>query len=159
MMKSESFDDSDISDVRKRFIRLYSLTLNIIEMKKAIVLLGLITSFSMVSFAQTWQETWGNMTKEEKMMKMKSFRADNQKFLKDSLGMTDYQLKLIDSINKIYLGGISQIKSSTAPDDVKLQKARDITKHRSDELDVIMGVANHQRFTQYLYNKLQKAQG
>ncbi len=128
-------------------------------MKKAMILLALITSFSVVSFGQTWQQTWSEMSKEEKMMKMKSFRADNQKFLKDSLGMTDYQLKLIDSVNKIYLGGIKQIQSSTAPDDVKLGKAKGITKHRSDELDIIMGVAKHQRFTQYLYEKLQKAQG
>jgi len=125
-------------------------------MKKTMILLVLITCISRVSFAQTWQETWSNMSQEEKMMKLKSFRADNQKFLKDSLGMTDHQLKLIDSVNKVYLGGIKQIESSTAPDDVKLGKARDITKTRAYGLDIIMGVANHQRFTQYIYDKLQK---
>ena len=83
--------------------------------------------------------------------------TENQKFLKDSLGMTSYQLTVIDSINKVYLGGIKQIESSTAPDDIKLGKARGIAKKRSDELDIIMGNAKHQRFTQYLYDKLQKA--
>ncbi len=36
-------------------------------MKKAMILLVLITSISMVTFGQTWQDTWSNMTKEEKI--------------------------------------------------------------------------------------------
>ena len=43
-------------------------------MKKAMILLVLITSISMVSFAQTWQQTWSEMSKEEKMDEIKSFR-------------------------------------------------------------------------------------
>jgi hypothetical protein len=85
------------------------LTLNIIEMKKLMFLLVLMTSVS-VSFAQTRQQTWSELSKEEKMQKMRSYRDDNQKFLKDSLGMTSKQLKSIDSVNSMYLDGLNKIE-------------------------------------------------
>jgi hypothetical protein len=124
------------------------------EMRKPMILLVLITSISTASIAQTWQETWTNMSKEEKMMKMNAFRADNQKFLKDSLGMTGTQLKSIDSVNSIYLKGLNQIEKSSDTDDQKLAKAREITKTRGTDLDNIMGEEKHGKFSQYLYGKL-----
>ncbi len=128
-------------------------------MKKAMILLVLITSISTVSFAQTWQETWTNMTKEERYMKMSKFRSENQKFLKDSLGMTSAQLKSIDSVNSIFLKGLTQIDNGSGSDDEKLAKAKEIAKKRGAALDDIMGEDKHHRFTQYVYEKLQKAQG
>jgi hypothetical protein len=127
-------------------------------MKKAMILLALVTSFSM-AFAQTWQETWSNMTKEEKMMKLRTFRDDNQKFLKDSLGMTSAQLKSIDSVNSDFLKGMNQINKSTGTDDEKLAKAKEIATKRGADLDSIMGVDKHALFTQYLYGKLKKSEG
>ena len=53
-----------------RFIRLYFLTLNIIDMKKAMILFVLMIGISRISFGQTWQQTWSDMSKEEKMMKL-----------------------------------------------------------------------------------------
>jgi hypothetical protein len=128
-------------------------------MKKVMILLVLITSISVVSFAQTWQETWSNMTKEEKMMKLSSFRTDNQKFLKDSLGMTSKQLKSIDSVNSIFMKGLKGIENGPGTDDEKFAKAKEIAKKRGADLDGIMGEEKHMRFTQYLYGKLEKAQG
>lgn len=113
----------------------------------------------MVSFAQTWQQTWSEMSKEEKMMKMKSFHDENQKFLKDSLGMTSTQLKAIDSVNSVFMKGLKGIESGSGTDDEKFAKAQVIAKQRSEGLDTIMGEDKHHRFTQYVYNKLQKAQG
>jgi len=128
-------------------------------MKKAMILLVLITSISMASFGQTWQETWSNMTKEEKMMKLRSFRDDNQKFLKDSLGMTSKQLMLIDSVNSVFMNGLRSIENGPGTDDEKFDKAKVIAKKRGEDLDSIMGEDKHMRFTQYLYAKLEKAQG
>ncbi len=127
-------------------------------MKKAMMLLVLVTGFSMVSFAQTWQETWSNMSKEEKMMKLRTFRDDNQKYLKDSLGMTSQQLKSIDSVNSIFLKGLTQIDKSVATDDEKLAKAKEIAKKRTADLDSIMGEDKRARFTQYMYEKLKKSE-
>jgi len=128
-------------------------------MKKAMILLVLITSISMVSFGQTWQETWSNMTKEEKMMKIKSFRDDNQKFLKDSLGMTSKQLTSIDSVNSSYMKLLNRIENGAGTDQEKYEKAQEITKQRGEALDNIMGKDKHYEFAQYLYRKLEKAQG
>ena len=123
------------------------------------ILLVLITGISMVSFAQTWQQTWSEMSKEEKMAKVNSFRADNQKFLKDSLGMTSTQLKEIDSLNVVFFKEMKLIERSPDSDDDKLAKAKELAVKRGAELDRIMGEDKHHRFTQYMYNKLQKAQG
>src|SRR6185295_10447790 len=128
-------------------------------MKKQMFLLVLMTSISMVSFAQTWQQTWSEMSKEEKMEKMRSYRDDNQKFLKDSLGMTKTQLKSIDSVNSDYLKGLNKIEKSPASDDEKLAKAQELSKKRAVDLDNIMGEEKHRKFTLYITAKLQKAQG
>jgi len=127
-------------------------------MKKEMFLLVLITGISLGTFAQTWQETWNNMSKEEKMMKMRSFRDANQKFLKDSLGMTSDQLKSIDTTNSNFMKEMRQIEKSNESDDQKLAKAKTLASNRSIELDNIMGKEKHDRFKQYMYEKLQKAQ-
>ena len=140
-----------------RFIRLYFLTLNIIDMKKAMILFVLMIGISRISFGQTWQQTWSEMSKEEKMMKLKSFRSDNQKFLKDSLGMTSKQLKSIDSVNSDYMKELDRIHSGSGSDDEKLAKAQELTKKRGAALDSIMGEVSHMKFTKYVYAKLEKA--
>jgi len=127
-------------------------------MKKGMFLLVLITGISLGTFAQTWQETWNNMSKEEKMMKMRSFRDANQKFLKDSLGMTSDQLKSIDTTNSNFMKEMRQIEKSNESDDQKLAKAKTLASNRSIELDNIMRKEKHDRFKQYMYEKLQKAQ-
>src|SRR6185436_15356555 len=102
-------------------------------MKKGMFLLVLITGISLGTFAQTWQETWNNMSKEEKMMKMRSFRDANQKFLKDSLGMTSDQLKSIDTTNSNFMKEMRQIEKSNESDDQKLAKAKTLASNRSIE--------------------------
>jgi DNA-directed RNA polymerase sigma subunit (sigma70/sigma32) len=126
-------------------------------MKKALITLVLVTGICMGSFAQTWQETWSDMSKEEKMAKLKSFRDENQAYLKDSLGMTAKQLKSIDSVNSIFLKGVNQLEGSSGSDDEKLAKAKILAQTRGDNLDMIMGADKRKKFSQYLYDKLQKS--
>jgi hypothetical protein len=90
-------------------------------------------------------------------MKLKSFRDDNQKFLKDSLGMTSKQLKSIDSVNSDYMKELDRIHSGSGTDDEKLAKAQELTKKRGAALDSIMGEVSHMKFTKYVYAKLEKA--
>jgi hypothetical protein len=130
------------------------------DMKKVMITLVLLTGISIASFAQTtWQETWKNMSKEEKLMQMQKFREDNQHYLKYNLGMSDAQRKSIDSVNQVYLDGLSVIEKSTGTDDEKLAKAQEITKQRSVALDNIMGAEKHMKFSRYISDKLQKAEG
>jgi hypothetical protein len=128
-------------------------------MKKAMILFVVLTGISRISFGQTWQQTWSEMSKEEKMMKLKSFRSENQKFLKDSLGMTSKQLKSIDSVNSDYMKALDRIQSGSGSDNEKLTKAQELTKKRGADLDNIMGEDAHMKFTKYVYAKLEKAQG
>lgn len=51
------------------------------------------------------------------------------------------------------------IENGPDTDDEKFAKAKVIAKTRGEALDHIMGEEKHQKFTQYLYEKLQKAQG
>jgi hypothetical protein len=128
-------------------------------MKKVMITLVLVTGIALTSFAQTtWQETWKEMSKEEKMAQLQKFREDNQHYLKYNLGMTDAQRKSIDSVNQIYMDGLNQIEKSNGTDDEKLAKAQEITKQRGAALDNIMGVEKHKKFSQYVYAKLQKAE-
>lgn len=125
-------------------------------MKRLMLVMVLITSLSMVSLAQT---KWSDLTQEQKMMKAKSFRADNQAYLKNTLGMTDDQLKSIDKVNKDYLNELNKISNGAGTDDEKFAKAKDITSKRSDELDKIMGPDKHKQFSDYQWDKIQKAKG
>ncbi len=129
-------------------------------MKKVMIALVLLTGISIGSFAQTtWQETWKNLSKEEKLERLQKMRDDNQYYMKYYLGMTSTQLKSIDSVNQVYMDELNRIEKSTASDDEKLAKAHEITKKRGEELDNIMGAENHKKFSKYLYDKLQKAEG
>jgi len=128
-------------------------------MKKVMITLVLVSGISISSFAQTtWQDTWKEMSKEEKMTQLQKFREDNQHYLKYTLGMTDAQRKSIDSVNQIYMDGLNQIEKSTGTDDEKLAKAQAITKQRGAALDTIMGAEKHKKFSEYVYSKLQKAE-
>jgi nitrogen regulatory protein PII-like uncharacterized protein len=128
-------------------------------MKKVMITLVLVTGFVMASFAQTWQETWKAMSKEEKMEQLQKYREDNQHYLKYNLGMSDAQRKAIDSVNQVYLDGLNKIEKSTGTDDEKMAKAQEITKQRSVALDNIMGAEKHMKFSRYISDKLQKAEG
>jgi hypothetical protein len=125
-------------------------------MKKSMILLGLITSFSMLSFGQTWQQTWSDMSKEEKLAQIKSFRASNQKYLKDSLGMTSQQLHQIDSVNSVFWKGLRPIENGSGTDDQKFDKAKELASKRAVALDNIMGEGKHNQFSQYLERQLKK---
>jgi hypothetical protein len=129
------------------------------HMKKFMITLVMVTGFVMASFAQTtWQDTWKEMSKEEKMSQLQKFREDNQHYLKYNLGMSDAQRKSIDSVNQIYMDGLNKIEKSTGTDYEKLAKAQEITKQRGAALDNIMGAEKHKKFSQYVYAKLQKAE-
>ena len=120
------------------------------------ILFVLITSISLVSFGQTWQQTWSNMTKEEKMSQMKSFREANKKYLKDSLGMTSSQLHLIDSVNSVFMKGLNRISNGPGTEDQKFDKAKEFAAKRGEALDNIMGEEKHNKFSQYLRKKLEE---
>lgn len=106
-----------------------------------------------VAHAQTWKE----MSNEQKMLKLKEFRADNQKFLKEKLSMSTDQLTDIDNVNLCFLSTIDRIDRYGKTDEGKQQYASVALAARDAQLDAIMGTEKRDQFIAYVKAKLQKA--
>ena len=106
--------------------------------------------------AVTHAQKWGELTDEQKLMKLKSFRADNQKFLKDSLKLTPTQMSDIDNVNICFLSTLDRINRYVKDDAKKEEYAEAVGKTRWAQLDGIMGVDKHNRYAEYVKRKLEK---
>ncbi len=122
-------------------------------MKKAILFAVICLAFVNVSNAQKWSE----LSQEQKLMKAKEFRADNQKYLKTTLGMTQTQMDDIDNVNICYLSTLDRIDRYGKDDATKEKYAKAITEARRAQLDVIMGAEKHKQYAEYIKGKIQKA--
>lgn len=110
----------------------------------------------LVAVTATYAQTWAELTEEEKIMKLEDFRADNQKFLADSLGMTETQMNDIDNVNICYLATLDRIDRYGADEATKNELAEFLTDARWAQLDVIMGEENHKRYYEYVKAKIDK---
>ncbi|MND97585.1 hypothetical protein [Solitalea canadensis] len=122
-------------------------------MKKIILLLSILFVGWQAASAQKWSE----LSKEEKMMKAKAFREDNQKYLKNTLGMTDTQLTDIDNVNACYLSTLDRIGRYVKTDEEKEKYAEVATAARSAQLDAIMGVEKRDQFMKYVEDKMKNS--
>lgn len=118
---------------------------------KKITLLMTFMVISCMTFAQSFDD----LSKEDKLMKMKEFRADNQNFLKSSLGLSDDQLVDIDDVNLCYLTTLDRI-DRYASDENKMKFAKAATASRAAQLDAIMGPDNRKKYMDYIMAKLEK---
>jgi hypothetical protein len=124
-------------------------------MKKLILFSALCLFTAAGAFAQNAK--WEDLSKEEKMMKLQAFREDNQKYLKDSLGMNADQLNDIDNVNVCFLSTMERIQRY-GKDKVNMQKfAEAVAAERSIQLEAIMGPEKRKQFAQYVEAKLKKA--
>jgi hypothetical protein len=135
----------------KSVIKLYS-QLKSTKMKKTILFIMVCVLAATAANAQKWSE----LTDEQKMMKLKSFRAENQAYLKSTLGMTAKQLDDIDNVNACYLGTLDRINRYGKNDDDKQKYAEAVTKARWAQLDAIMGADKHEQYAKYLQDKIEK---
>ena len=122
-------------------------------MKKTILSIGICLVIVTIVNAQKWSD----LSKEEKVMKAKEFRADNQKYLKDSLGMTAQQTTDIDNVNLCFLSTLDRIDRYAKDQATKEKYAKALWDVRWAQVDVIMGEEKHKRYAQYIANKLKKA--
>ena len=123
-------------------------------MKKTILFIMLCVVTATAVNAQKWSE----MTDEQKMMQLKSFRADNQAYLKNTLGMTQQQMSDIDNVNVCYLSTLDRISRYAKDDATKEKYADAITQGRWAQLDAIMGADKHEQYAKYLKDKIEKAE-
>ncbi|HTS44486.1 MAG TPA: hypothetical protein VMH01_08830 [Puia sp.] len=124
-------------------------------MKKTIVIVIVcIVTANLVS-----AQKWSDLTQEQKVMKAKEFRADNQKYLKDSLGMTQTQMDDIDNVNICFLSTLDRIDRYGKDNATKQKYAKAIADARWAQLDVIMGADKHKQYANYVMAKIKKAAG
>ena len=113
----------------------------------------------LVAFTKLSAQTWDELTEEQKVMKVKNFRADNQKYLKEKLGMSATQLNDIDNVNLCYLSMLDRINRYGKSEENKEKVAQAATEARSIQLDIIMGEEKHKKYTEYMTEKIKNAQG
>jgi|SRR5215469_8474235 len=121
-------------------------------MKKTTIFL-MVCAFA---FTAVHAQKWSDLTKEEKTMKAKAFRAENQKYLKDSLGMTEEQMTDIDNVNICYLSTLDRIDRYAKDDEAKQKYAKAVSDARWNQLDAIMGADKHKQYSEYIKAKVKK---
>ena len=122
-------------------------------MKKAI----LFFSVCLLAITAVHAQKWNELTEEQKMMKAKSFRDGNQKYLKTTLAMTQTQLDDIDNVNLCFLSTLDRIDRYAKDDATKEKYADALWEVRWAQLDAIMGPDKHKQFAEYLKAKIEKA--
>jgi hypothetical protein len=113
---------------------------------------------SVIAFSSTQaQQKWSDMTAEQAMAKVQGFREDNQKYLKETLGMSEDQLIDIDNVNVCYLAALERISAYGKDNATKEKWAKTATQARKAQLDMIMGADKSKQFQDYVIAKLKKA--
>ena len=121
-------------------------------MKKLLtgIIICVIASFA----ANAQSQKWSDLTDEQKLMKAKEFRADNQKYLKEKLGMTKEQMTDVDNVNICYLSTLDRINRYAKDDATKEKYAEAVSEARWNQLDAIMGAEKHKQYSEYVMGKL-----
>jgi predicted phage gp36 major capsid-like protein len=118
----------------------------------------LVSVLGLLAFVNANAQKWDELNDEQKMMKLKNFRAENQKYLKETLKMTKQQMDDIDAVNICYLSTLDRINRYGKTDEGKEKAANAVSDARSVQLDYIMGEEKHQQYTEYLKKKLESIQ-
>jgi len=113
----------------------------------------------LVAFTKLNAQTWDELTDEQKVMKVKNFRADNQKYLKEKLGMSTTQINDIDNVNLCFLSMLDRVNRYGKSEENKEKVAQAAAEARSIQLEIIMGEEKHKKYTEYMMEKIKKAQG
>jgi hypothetical protein len=123
-------------------------------MKKLTFLLILVVLSAGTANAQKWAD----LSNEQKISKLQDFRDDNQKYLKETLKMTDDQRTDIDNVNLCFLSTLDLIDRYGKDDAAKEKYAKSAVNARNAQLDAIMGTEKRKQFQDYVVSKLKKAE-
>lgn len=123
-------------------------------MKKIVLIFVLALGFAGISQAQKWSD----LSNEQKYSKLQDFRADNQKYLKETLKLSDAQRTDIDNVNLCFLSTLDLIDRYGKDDASKEKYAKSAVSARNAQLDAIMGPEKRKQFQDYVVAKLKKAQ-
>lgn len=118
----------------------------------------LLAAFFLIGLTAAQGQKWSDLSQDEKVMKLKEFRADNQAYLKDSLGLTADQMTDIDNVNICFLSTLDRIDRYGKDEATKEKYAKAVWDARWAQLDVIMGVDKHKRYAAYFKRKVKAYQ-
>ena len=122
-------------------------------MKKMILVL-----LVMMAATSTQAQKWEDLSAEQIMEKAKGFREDNQKYLKEKLGMTEDQVIDIDNTNVCFLASMERINAYGKDKATKEKWAKTAVQARQAQMDMIMGPEKRKQYMDYVTAKLKKAQ-
>jgi len=103
------------------------------------------------------QKKWEELTDEQKLTQLKSFRADNQVYLKDTLKLSATQMADLDNLNVCFLSTLDRIDRYTKDHATKEKYAEALWQVRWAQVDAIIGKEKHDKYANYLKAKLTAA--
>jgi len=106
-----------------------------------------------VSKAQKWEE----LSEEQKLMKLKTFRASNQQYLKDTLHLSQTQMTDLDNLNLCFLSTLDRVDRYAKDKKTKEHYADALWEVRWAQVDAIMGKEKHTKYATYMEKKITEA--
>jgi hypothetical protein len=103
------------------------------------------------------QTKWEQLSDEQKLEKLKSFRAENQKYLKDTLKLTATQMTDLDNLNLCFLSTLDRIDRYGKDQANKEKYAEALWQVRWTQVDAIMGKEKHEKYAAYIKKKIEAA--
>jgi 50S ribosomal subunit-associated GTPase HflX len=122
-------------------------------MKKILLLLGVCWFANSVNA----QNKWDKLTDEQKIMKLKSFRAENQKYQKDSLKLSATQMADLDNVNLCFLSTLDRIDRYAKDEATKSKYGDALWEVRWAQVDAIIGKEKHKQYASYIQKKIDTA--
>ena len=111
----------------------------------------------LLSATLTWAQKWESLSEEKKLAKLKSFRTNSQKYLKDSLHLSATQISDIDNLNLCFLSTLDRIDRYAKEEKTKEEYADALWEVRWAQVDAIMGKEKHEKYAAYVKKKIEQA--
>jgi len=111
----------------------------------------------LVSATVIHAQKWNDLSEEQKLVKLKSFKAENQKYLKDSLGLSQMQIADISNLNLCFLSTLDRVDRYAKDDKTKEEYAEALWEVRWAQVDAIMGEDKHEKYAAYIERKIAQA--
>ena|SRR5688572_3417162 len=116
-----------------------------------------IIAICLMAATVTSAQKWDDLSDEQKLSKLKSFRADNQKYLKDTLRLTQTQMTDLDNLNACFLSTLDRVDRYAKDDKTKEEYAEALWEVRWAQVDAIMGKEKHEKYAAYIKRKIAQA--
>ena len=111
----------------------------------------------LLSATTTHAQKWEELSYEQKLGKLKTFRGENQKYLKDSLKLTTTQITDLDNLNICFLSTLDRFERYVKDNEKKEDYAEALWEVRWAQVDAIMGEDKHAKYASYIERKIDDA--